>query len=112
MGTDWTRIFFLGVGSLFAGLLVLLRYRFPGFPIHPIGFTISASSTLRNTALTIFLVWVLKSLILRIGGLERYNAIAPFFLGMLMGFLGGVALGVIVDGIWFPGNGHEIHVAW
>ena len=26
-------------------------------------------------------------------------------------FLGGAALGVIVDGIWFPGNGHEIHVA-
>jgi hypothetical protein len=112
MSTDWTRIFFLGVGSAFTGLLYYLRYRFPGFPIHPIGFTISASSTLRNTTMTIFLVWLIKSLILRIGGLEKYRATAPLFLGMLMGFLAGVALGVIVDAIWFPGNGHEIHVAW
>ena len=112
MSTDWTRIFYLGVGSAFTGLLFYLRYRFPGFPIHPIGFTISASSTLRNTTMTIFVVWVIKSLILRVGGLERYRATSPLFLGMLIGFLAGVALGVIVDIIWFPGNGHEIHVAW
>ncbi len=110
--TDWNRVFYLGVGSAFTGLLVFLRYRFPGFPIHPIGFTIAASSTLRNTTVTIFAVWAIKRLILRIGGLERYRTTAPLFLGMLMGFLAGVALGVIVDWIWFPGNGHEIHVAW
>ena len=112
LSTDWNRIFFLGVGSTFTGLLIYLRYRFPGFPIHPIGFTVAASSPQRNTALTIFLVWAIKSLILRVGGLEQYRRAMPLFLGMLMGFLAGVALGVIVDWIWFPGNGHEIHVPW
>ena len=54
MGTSWDRIGFLGVGAAFTGLLFFLRYRFPGFPLHPIGFTISASAPLRNTTLTIF----------------------------------------------------------
>ena len=31
------RIGFLGVGAAFTGLLFFLRYRFPGFPLHPIG---------------------------------------------------------------------------
>jgi hypothetical protein len=28
---------------------------------------------------------------------------------MLMGYITGVAIGVIVDFGWFPGAGHEIH---
>jgi hypothetical protein len=112
MGTSWDRIGFLGVGAVFTGLLFYLRYRFPGFPIHPIGFTISASAPLRNTALTIFLLWAFKSLILRLGGLERYRRLIPLFLGMMVAYMAGTAIGVIVDQIWFPGNGHMIHVAW
>ena len=112
MGTSWDRIGFLGVGSVFTGLLFYLRFRFPGFPIHPIGFTISASAPLRSTVLTIFLVWAFKSLILRLGGLERYRRLTPLFLGMMVALMAGTALGVIVDQIWFPGNGHMIHVAW
>lgn len=38
MDTSWDRIGFLGVGAVFTGLLFYLRYRFPGFPIHPIAF--------------------------------------------------------------------------
>ena len=112
MGSSWDRIGFLGIGAAFTGLLFYLRYRFPGFPLHPIGFAISASAPLRNTTLTIFLVWALKSLVLRLGGLEHYRKLAPLFLGMMVAYLAGTALGVIVDWIWFPGNGHMIHVAW
>ena len=110
-GTDWSRVFFLCVGAVFTALLFLLRYQFPGFPIHPVGFTISASAQLQNTGFSVFLIWVVKTLILRIGGLERYRALTPFFLGMLIGYVAGVALGIVVDVIWFPGQGHEIHVS-
>ena len=27
------------------------------------------------------------------------------------GYIAGVALGIVVDVIWFPGQGHEIHVS-
>ena len=111
-GTDWSRVSFLGVGAAFTAVLFWLRYQFPGFPIHPIGFTISAAAPLQNTGLTIFIIWALKSLILRIGGLERYRATAPLFLGLMVGYLVGTALGIVVDIIWFPGQGHEIHFAY
>ncbi len=111
LGTDWTRVSFLGIGAAFTALLFWIRYLFPGFPIHPIGFTISAAAPLQNTGFSIFLIWAVKSLILRIGGLERYRATAPLFLGILIGFVAGVALGIVVDVIWFPGQGHEIHLS-
>ena len=38
--TDWRRLGFLGMGRGVMALLVMLRYRFPAWPIHPIGFTI------------------------------------------------------------------------
>jgi hypothetical protein len=112
VGTDWTRISFLGFGTVFTAIMFWLRYQFPGFPLHPIGFTISAAAPLQNTGLTIFLIWALKTLILRIGGLEKYRETAPLFLGITAGFLAGVAIGIIVDTIWFPGQGHEIHLAY
>jgi hypothetical protein len=112
VGTDWTRISFMGIGAGFTLLMFWLRYQFPGFPIHPIGFTISAAAPLQNTSLTIFFVWLIKTLLLKIGGLEQYRATAPLFLGITAGFLAGVAFGVVVDTVWFPGQGHEINLAY
>lgn len=108
-GTDWVRMLFLGIGMAFTSLVYYLRYQFVGFPIHPIGFTIAAMNEMQDNAFTIFCIWSIKSLILRIGGLESYRRNAPFFLGAMMGYITGVALGVITDFFWFPGTGHEIH---
>ena len=111
-GTDWTRVSYLGVGAFAAAVMFWLRYRFPGFPIHPVGLTVAAAPPLGNTALTIFIIWAVKSLILRIGGLERYRSYIPLFLGILIGYLAGVAMAFAVDCIWFPGQGHQMHMPW
>jgi hypothetical protein len=111
-GTDWTRVSYLGAGAFAALIMFWLRYRFPGFPIHPVGFTVAAAPPLGNTALTIFLIWAVKLLILKIGGLERYRSYIPLFLGFLIGYLGGVGLAFVVDVIWFPGQGHQMAMAW
>jgi hypothetical protein len=107
--TDWTRVMFMSVGGIFTGTLYYLRYRFPGFPIHPIGFTICGMVEMQDNSFSIFLMWGVKTIIMKLGGLERYRHYAPFFLGMIMGYIAGVSLGVITDVIWFPGEGHEIH---
>ena len=109
LGTDWNRVQFLAIGAAFTGLMLYLRYRFPGFPINPIGFTISASNVLRSTVTSIFIAWLTKSLILKFGGLNSYRRMAPLFLGLFMGYLAGVGLGVVVDVIWFNGNGHKLN---
>ena len=108
-GTDWNRVSFLGIGALFTCLLFYIRYRFPTFPIHPIGFTISASGVLRSSVTSIFLVWVTKTLLLKLGGLDLYRRTAVLFLGMVLGYLTGVGLGILVDTIWFNGNGHKLN---
>ena len=109
LGTDWRRIRFLGIGAIFTTLLFYIRYRFPGFPIHPIGFTISSSSPLRSSASSIFVTWLIKTVIMKLGGLELYRKIAPFFLGLMAGQLAGLALGLMADIIWFPGQGHQLN---
>tara|TARA_B100001123_G_scaffold386433_1_gene460852 strand:- start:2551 stop:4479 length:1929 start_codon:yes stop_codon:yes gene_type:complete len=108
-GTDWKRLQFLGIGGAVTGFLLYLRYRFPGFPIHPIGFTISSSEILRSNLFTIFTVWLVKTILLGLGGLDRYHRTVPLFLGMLVGHLAGLGLGVIVDFFWFHGEGHPLN---
>ncbi len=107
--TDWDRMAWLGVGGAFTAGLFYLRYRFTSFPLHPIGFTICGMVEMADNAWSLFLIWSVKTLILKIGGLESYRRNAPIFLGMIMGYVAGVALGVIADAFWFPGEGHEIH---
>ena len=108
-GTDWNRLAFLGIGGVFTGLVLYLRYLIPTFPISPIGFAISSSGVLQSSLVSILLVWGIKTTLLRVGGLEQYRRTTPLFLGMLIGHAMGLALGVVVDTIWFNGNGHSIN---
>ena len=106
---DWKRLGFYGIGLVVMALLTLARYQFPWWPIHPIGFAIMETFAVRGTIFTIFIVWIAKSLIFRIGGIALYRKGQPFFLGILAGFVIGVAISATVDVIWFPGEGHSVH---
>ena len=107
-GTDWVRLGFLSFGSLFVGALYLLRRQFPGFPINPIGFTFSANGFTYNSVFSCFLIWVIKGLILKLGGLQTYRRLIPLFLGMMVGYLAGVGMGVLIDFLFFFGQGHHL----
>lgn len=109
LGMDWTRLSWLGFGAVFTVCLYAIRYRFPGLGLHPIGFAISGSDVLRSGISSIFIVWVAKVLILRLGGLESYRRNTPLFMGFLVGFLAAILLGAVVDFVWFPGQGHKIN---
>ncbi len=107
--TDWNRIMFFGIGAVVMGILIFLRYRFTWWPLHPVGFTILGTDLVRNFSLTIFLGWACKSLILRVGGITLYQRARPFFLGVLVGHVLGIAGAFLVDLFLFPGAGHSIH---
>ena len=108
-GTEWARVgvFFAGAGVM--ALLTFLRYRFPAWPLHPIGFPIACSWSTLLAAFTIFLTWAIKAILLKVGGVVLYRRAAPFFVGILTGYTLGVTLSFIVDAVWFRGAGHEIH---
>ena len=104
METAW---FFLG--GLLMMALIFLRYKFPGWPLHPVGLTIARGVAIDNGAFTLFLAWAVKVLLLRSGGMSLFRRAQPLIMGMLVGFCAGLVLSNVVDIIWFPGQGHRIH---
>ena len=74
-----------GFGAAFVTFLSVMRARFVDWPFHPAGYVISGSFGLFRLWLPIFLAWLLKSLILRFGGLKGYRTALPFFIGLVIG---------------------------
>ena len=107
--TDWEKLQFFWIGAGVMAVMTFLRYRFPGWPIHPIGFAISSTYFSYRMTFSIFLAWAFKWIFIKIGDAALYRRSRPFFIGILVGWALGVALTILVDTIWFPGSGHHIH---
>jgi len=93
------RFIFTSIGAGVMGTLLFLRQRFIWWPLHPIGFPISSTYTIVSYGwFAIFLAWVLKSAILRYGGINGYRALTPFFLGLILGEFFTACMWVFIDG--------------
>ncbi|MEE3039222.1 MAG: DUF6785 family protein [Candidatus Latescibacterota bacterium] len=91
---------FLGVASAGGGvqlLLTLASTRFLWFPIHPIAFPISAMWTAHHLMPSIFVAWLVKTVVLRYGGVGLYRRSRPFFLGLILGHYGAGGLWLVID---------------
>jgi len=108
--TDWNRMVFMGIGAVTTGVVALFQYRFAWWPIHPVGMAIGAGETTGYAAFSVFLTWIIKSLIIKLGGAQAYRRWRYFFVGIMVGYVVGLGASFVVDCIWFPGNGHRIHV--
>ncbi|MFT5368730.1 MAG: hypothetical protein ACI8V2_003697 [Candidatus Latescibacterota bacterium] len=106
---DPERMAFFGIGAGLMALLTFLRYRFSWWPLHPIGLTLSAADNTAHLVLPVFIAWVCKSIVMRVGGVVLYRQIKPLFLGLLVGYTAGVVWCFIVDAIWWSGQGHLVH---
>jgi len=108
--TDWGRMGFMGIGAVTTAAVAFCQYRFAWWPLHPVGMAIGAGETTGYAAFSIFLTWIFKSLIVRLGGAQAYRRWRYFFVGIMVGYVLGLGASFVVDCIWFPGNGHKIHV--
>ena len=106
---DPNRIIFFCIGAGLMALLTFLRYRFSGWPISPIGLTISAADNTASLVMPVFIAWVCKAGLMRIGGVNLYRKAKPLFLGLLVGYTAGVVWSFLVDAIWWSGQGHSVH---
>ena len=97
---------FLGIGGLLMAGLIYMRYRFVWWPLHPVGLAISGHFLARRTSFTTFLAWLIKFVMMKIGGPTVYRKSRPLFIGLLVGYILGVALSTGIDMIWFPERGH------
>jgi hypothetical protein len=108
-GPDAERLTFFGVGSALMFLFMSLRARMPGWPLHPLGFMLSYSWPARAIVSSMFICWLIKSVMMWVGGIELYRKGQPFFLGLIFGVATGVMVVMVVDYLWFPHAGHQIY---
>ena len=83
-----------GTGFVITGLLSLLRMRLPAWPFHPMGYALANTPTMASTWMPFLIAWLLKSLVLRYGGMGLYRRSLPFFLGLILG-------DYVVPSLWF-----------
>jgi hypothetical protein len=80
-----------GLGAAIMTGLLALQHRVPWWPFHPLGFPIGA--VFGRMWLSVFVAWLIKSLILKYGGSRLYAFMKPMFLGLILGEL-------VVGGFW------------
>jgi len=108
--TDWSRMLFMGIGAVTTAVVAFFQYRFAWWPVHPVGMAIGAGETTGYLAFSCFMTWIIKFLIVKLGGAQAYRKWRYFFVGIMVGYVVGLGVSFVVDCIWFPGNGHRIHV--
>ncbi len=84
-GTDVSGTIAMAIGMAFTVALMILKLRFQWWPLHPVAYPLAISTTIENMTVAIFVTWLIKSLLLRYGGLRSYRASLPLFLGLLAG---------------------------
>ncbi len=85
MGGSLTYVSAFSFGAIFVFTLSVLRMSFVWFPFHPVGLVVSSSWAMNPFWFSIFLSWLIKSSILRYGGLKLYRKLFPLFLGLILG---------------------------
>jgi hypothetical protein len=114
--THWIRIGFILIGAAAFGLLVLLRTRFMGFPLHPIAYPLILLGTCFPWIVPYFkspkavgeietswlwgsalVAWGIKKLVFKSGGMNAYKRLKPLFIGLVVGSILAVFVWNLVD---------------
>jgi hypothetical protein len=91
------RLFFTAIGALIMGFLIYMQHHFLWWPLHYIGLPVSDSWVMGWAWFSVFLGWMLKSVIFKFSGTTGYFAYKPLFVGMIAGQLMGGAVWMVVD---------------
>ena len=84
-GVETTSLSFMGVGMVITLLLMALKTRFLWWPLHPIAYPLAGDYRMSSMWFGIFISWLLKSTILKYGGLKAYRKAMPLFIGLILG---------------------------
>jgi len=74
-----------GIGVAVMGLLQWLSLRYTSWPIAPVGYLTFATWLMQMACFSIFLGWLAKIIVVRLGGVRLYDKLGPLFLGLIFG---------------------------
>ncbi len=84
--TDWLRIAFGVAGFAFTSFLMVMRRLYLHWPFHPLGYAFGTA--FGDPIWSAMLIgWVVKTVVLKYGGVQLYRRARPVFLGMMFGHL-------------------------
>ena len=84
-GTNWYACLAMVGGSAMTVLLTYMRTRLVWWPFHPAGFAVSGSWSMALLSPSVFVGWLLKTVLLRYGGMTSFRPAASFFHGLILG---------------------------
>ncbi|MCG8529520.1 MAG: hypothetical protein MI749_02525 [Desulfovibrionales bacterium] len=100
----WISSFAL-LGAIIMGILVFCFYKFPWWPLHPLGFLAAYSKSMRILWVCFFIGWLCNYLVLHYGGTSLYRRVQMLFVGLIIGdmLMGGIwAIVSLFSGINYP----------
>jgi len=74
-----------GIGAAAMTLLMVARWRYSWWPLHPLGYPIGPIWIMDHLWFNMFLAWLIKVLVLKYGGVGLYLKTRPFFMGLILG---------------------------
>ena len=77
------------------GGLMAAQHRFLWWPFHSLGFPISC--VFGSMWFSVFVAWLIKSTVLKYGGLTLLNRLKPFFLGLVLGEAVAAGTWILID---------------
>lgn len=75
------------VGGLVTVGLIFLHRQTNWWNISPLGFAMSSTATMRSQWFSLFVGWLIRTVVLRLKGLHGYQGLRPFFIGCVWGEL-------------------------
>ena len=108
-GVEWPKLAWGAAGGAEMAALTALYYRVSWWPLHPLGLVAGAVFKVRWSFLPVFLGWLCKEAVMRLGGPAAFARAKLFFLGAMAGWFAGAGLSAAVDALWFFGHGHTIY---
>ncbi len=93
---DTSAIFWYAYSFITVIALGWLRTLYAWWPFHPVGFAVGGTLLGRWFVDMAFIVWLVKSLIMRYGGYKTYKKTTPIFLGLGVGQLLASVVGVFL----------------
>lgn len=87
--------------------LNLFHKSFAWWPFYPVGYLLVGSYGVFRMWLPILITWLIKTTILRYGGLKTHMKAMPFFMGLVLGEFSAGFLRTVIDLVWglhFPSS--------